>query len=819
MKIPISWLEEFVTFSKKVSISEIEAAFVKIGFEVESVEETGRDIKGPLVVGRVLEIEELSGHKKPIRYVGLDCGEGKTRYVICGATNFKVGDLVVVALPGAVLPGNFSISARETYGKLSNGMICSARELAMGEDHSGIIVLPDSEDLELGKDAKSILELEDVIFDISINPDRGYAMSVRGISRELSIALGLNYKDPASLIKDKFSINKKGIQVAIKNKSACDVIYVRTISDFDQMAPTPIWMKRRIEKCGMRSISLAVDITNYVMLELGQPLHAFDADRITGSLQIRNAGNDKELKTLDGVVRKLDSQDLVVADSKAPLALAGTMGGESSEVSAKTTRIALEAARFNPINVAQNSRKHILSSEASRRLERGVDPKMARIASARALDLLISLGGAKYVGTSFSGKEKLPSSVKLETNRISTLLGLKITDAQIRKMLKAIGCTTTGSGKAIKVQPPSWRFDLNHYSDFAEEVARLHGYEKIPTSLPMGKSGSGLTLIQKRRRFVANYLSNLGFVETYNSPFTNQEFIESLGFTGDRAKTFKILNPMSEEFPVLRTHLLPGLFQTAIRNIGRGQKNVSIFEIGSIFRNLNELKTQPIIPTDKKPNRKTIDSLYASVPKQPQMMAGLVSGKLHVDGWQGNGESFEWNDAIEIVRRALDAMQQKYEITESDFAPWHPGRCAEFRVGGKAIAHAGELHPRVISKLGLAPRSCAFGILLSELPSSEIYKSRPVNPMTPVIQDLALVVSKDISAEKLISAIKIGGGEYLESVELFDRYDKLTDGKVSLAFTLTFRALDRTLTTEEVAEFRQNAVAHAANTCGATLRV
>ena len=818
MKVPLSWLSEHVALGKKFSNSDIESAFIKVGFEVESVEEVGRDVTGPLVVGRVIGIEELAGHKKPIRYVSLDCGEGKSRYVICGATNFAVNDLVVVALPGSILPGNFAISARETYGKTSNGMICSAKELGLGDDHTGIIVLSKSSDLKPGVDAKSLLELEDIIFDISINPDRGYAMSIRGLARELATALGVSFKDPVLNVKDNYLINKKGIQVSIKDKTTCDVIFIRTISDFNAEAATPIWMRRRIEKCGMRSISLAVDITNYVMLELGQPLHAFDANKIKGQLQIRKAGKDTELKTLDGVIRKLKPSDLVVADAKKPLALAGTMGGESSEVTKNTSLIAVEAARFNPINVAQNSRRHILSSEASRRLERGVDPKLAKIASARAIKLMITLGGAKYIGSASDGKEKLPAAVKLETEKVSSLLGLNVSLLQIKKSLKAIGCTFSGSGKVLKVQPPSWRFDLNHYSDFSEEVARLIGYEKIPNTLPFGKSAAALTPFQKRRRFVANYLASIGFVETYNSPFTNQQFIESLGFEGDRAKTFKIANPLSEEFPVLRTHLLPGLFQTVARNKGRGQKDIAIFEIGSLFRNVTPLKTQPFIGTDKRPNPKTIEEIFKSVPKQPHMVAGLVSGKIHGDGWQGNGELFEWNDAIEIVRRILDALNQKYSIIESNLAPWHPGRCAEFQVDGRPVAHAGEIHPGVINKLGLDERSCAFGILLSELPASEISKSISVNAMTPVIQDLALVVSKDVSMLKVMEAIKAGGGEFLESVELFDRYDKLGDGKISLAFTLTFRAPQRTLTSEEVSRYREEAIQSAAKSCGATVR-
>jgi phenylalanyl-tRNA synthetase beta chain len=818
MKIPLSWLKEVVEIDKKISNEDIEAAFIKVGFEVEEVVVTGGDIKGPLVIGKVETIEELTGHKKPIRYVGVDCGEGNTRYIVCGARNFEVGDFVVASLPGAVLPGNFEIAARETYGRTSNGMICSARELGMGEDHTGIITLKESAEVKIGADALALLQLEDVIFDISVNPDRGYAMSLRGLGRELATALNLKYTDPVLAVKDQYEISKNGTQVKITDPAACDVIYMRTINGFDLNAATPMWMRRRIEKCGMRSISLAVDITNYVMLELGQPLHAFDADKVSGSLEIRRAGKDKEIKTLDGAVRKLDEMDLVVADEKAPLALAGVMGGESSEISESTTRIALEAARFNPQAIAQNSRKHILSSEASRRLERGVDPVLAKISSARAIELMITLGGATHIGSATAGKEVFPKSVPLNPLKISILLGAEIKEDVIAKALESVGCKVERANGDWTVTPPTWRPDLNHFSDFAEEVARLMGYDSLPNTLPVGKAGAGLTTIQRRKRFVSGYLANLGFSEVYNYPFINQEYLESLGFKGDRAKTFKIANPMSEEFPVLRTHLLPGMFQTALRNIGRGQKDVAIFEIGSVFRNLNPAESVPAISTSKRPSAAEIEKIYKSVPKQPMLMCGLVAGKLHSDGWQGSGEKFEWADAIAITSALLDSLGQKYEIVSSDFAPWHPGRCAEFRVNGKPVAHAGEIHPRVISDLNLPKRSCAFGILISELAEVEVFRATAINAMTPVIQDLALVVDGKVHASEVMAAVRNGAGPLLEDISLFDRYDKLEGGKVSLAFTLTFRAADRTLTTEEVAVYRDAAVAKAAELCGASLR-
>jgi len=421
MKLPLSWLSEFVVLPKNITVDKIVAAFVKVGFEVEGVENPAESIKGPLVVGKVLSIEELTGHKKPIRYVGLDCGEKKTRFVICGATNFAEGDYVVVALPGAVLPGNFAISARETYGKTSNGMICSARELGLGEDHNGIIVLQEK-NLKVGAPALDVLGANDPIIDIAVNPDRGYAMSVRGAARELAMALGLSFKDISSkaLITSLERKKKRGkiTPVQISDKTGADQIYLRSLSNVDPLRPTPQWMARRLSQAGMRPISIAVDITNYVMLELGQPLHAFDSAKISGTLRVARAGKFTELITLDKVKRKLAKDNLLITDDKKVLALAGTMGGLDSEVSEFTVGITLEAAHFDPMSIARNSRSHILSSEASRRFERGVDPLLAELASARAALLLIEYAGAIYNGSSVKKTPLKKRSITISASEI-----------------------------------------------------------------------------------------------------------------------------------------------------------------------------------------------------------------------------------------------------------------------------------------------------------------------------------------------------------------------------------------------------------------
>jgi phenylalanyl-tRNA synthetase beta chain len=818
MKIPLSWLKEYVTLPAKITSDQISQAFVKVGFEIESIEAQGADLKGPLVVGKVLSIEELSEHKKPIRFVGLDVGEKKTRYVICGARNFKVNDLVVVALPGALLPGDFKISARETYGKISDGMICSAKEIGISDEHAGIIVLQEG---KIGQDAIALLDVRDVIFDVSVNPDRGYAMSVRGLARELAGSLQVKYVDPADpKIAKKFgkNSNPKAVSVKIEDKSGADQIYIRTLDQVNVKKSTPLWMQRRIEKCGMRSISLAVDITNYVMLELGQPLHAFDAQYIMGGLRVVRAGKFTKLTTLDKVDRKLDPDNLLIADAKTPLALAGTMGGLTSEVSNMTTKIALEAAHFDPLSISRNSRSHNLSSEASRRMERNTDPALAEIASARATQLLIDLADAKYVGTSQAGSPIKNRKVKISQTQISKYLGFPYTAKQVKSALLLIGCKVAGSGDLLTVEVPTWRPDLINFADFAEEIARLNSYDLIPATLPTGKGGARLNDMQYRKRAVAISLANQGFTEVINYPFVSQEMVDLLGFTGDRAKSFKIANPMSEEFPLLRTHLLPGLLTTAVRNIGRGSKNLAIFEIGTIFRNTTPLGKAVNPGISKRPSEKVIKDIYDGVPKQMLFVGAVVTGETVLSDWQGLGSKFNWSDAIAKAQEIIESTGNDYEIFSSDLAPWHPGRCAELRVNGKPVAHAGELHPRVITALNLPERSCAFAVILSELPSAGVTKAPAIWSFPAVVQDVALVVESKISAADLTAAIKQGAGPLLESIVLFDRYDQMAGNKVSLAFTLTFRASDRTLTSDEVALYRDQAIAQAAKSVGAVLR-
>lgn len=831
MKAPLSWLKEFVPLSDDLSPSEISQLFVNVGFEVEGIEVTGEEITGPLLVGKVVSIEELTGHKKPIRYVTLDCGEASSRSVICGARNFVIGDLVVVAIPGAVLPGDFAISSRETYGKISDGMICSAKELGMGDDHSGIIVLRPDE-ATIGQNAIELLLLNDVIFDISVNPDRGYALSIRGLARELAGAIDSPFTDPA------LATNQSTRCLDISNAISDDSVSVKIIDGASEIhllsvesvaieSITPMQMRRRIEKCGMRSISLPVDITNYVMLELGQPLHAFDTDHIDGTVNVRSAKDGELLITLDGQTRTLASDDLVIADHARVLALAGTMGGADAEVGASTHRITIEAAHFEPLRVAKNSRRHRLSSEASRRFERFVDPALARIASARAVELLIEYGGASFIGASrdvLVSSNEVGRSSRVDLARVNQILGRVYSDDEMSSALRRVGASFRESSGIYEIEVPSWRPDLEGDADFAEELARIHGYHLIPMSVPVGrpsvKSGGGLSAdaTRKRRRLISDFLAARGFSETQNYPFTSQSLIDQLGFKGPRARTFKIANPISDEFPVLRTHLLQSLLPTVIRNMNRGVENLALFEIGRIFRAPEEIERSAVPAIGVRPSESEIKALFDSVPAQPTMVAGVIAGNIERSGWWGAGRDGSWMDATSLAVEMVGLLGSNPEILPSDFAPWHPGRCAEIRIGDVAVAHAGELHPRVIEFLGLPPRSAAFALILDAIKEGPIVAPEKIATMPPAIQDVALVVDTGVAAESVRRALIQGAGPLLEDVRLFDRYEKYAPGKVSLAFTLVLRSPDRTLTSEEIAEIRGAAVACATKETGAVLR-
>ncbi|GAA3135363.1 phenylalanine--tRNA ligase subunit beta [Streptomyces rameus] len=836
MRVPLSWLREYVDLPATETGRDVQAKLISAGLEVESVEQLGADLKGPLVVGQVLTIEELEGFKKPIRFCTVDVGQangtGEPQEIVCGARNFAVGDKVVVVLPGATLPGGFSIAARKTYGKTSHGMICSGDELGMGDDGShGIIVLPP--ETEVGKDAIELLELVDEVLDIAVTANRGDCLSIRGVARETAIAYGLPLRDPALI--DVPAPNAYGYPVQVSDPFGCDRFTARTVTGLRPEARSPIWLQRRLQKVGMRPISLAVDITNYVMMELGQPLHAYDRNLVQGPIGVRRAEEGEKLVTLDGVERKLHAEDLVITDERGPIGLAGVMGGANTEIADHeateqgTTDVVIEAAHFDAVSVARTARRHKLLSEASRRFERGVDPQAAAAAAQRTVDLLMLLaGGTAEAGVTEIIAPSAPHTITLPAGHPDKVAGVDYGRETVVRRLQQVGCDVYGQDELI-VTVPSWRPDLVDPNDLAEEVIRLEGYENLPSTLPKLPSGRGLTPRQRLHRRVGRALAGAGYVEAPNYPFLGERVFDQLGLAADdpARRVVKLVNPLSDEEPALRTTLLPGLLGALRRNDGRGSHDLALFETGLVFLPREERGAAVHLPVDRRPTDEEIAALNAALPEQPRHVAVVLAGAREQAGWWGKGRPADWADAVEAARTVAREAGAELIVRKGQYGPWHPGRCAELAVLAdgteRVVGHAGELHPRVLKALGLPERTSAMELDLDALEAvaDGVPQAPRISTFPVATQDVALVVDRPVPAAEVEAALRAGAGELLESIRLFDVYEnaeQLGDGKKSLAYALRFRAADRTLTVDEASAARDAAVALAGERTGAVLR-
>ncbi|CAL9615250.1 phenylalanine--tRNA ligase subunit beta [Streptomyces sp. Tu 3180] len=836
MRVPLSWLREYVDLPATETGRDVQAKLISAGLEVETVEHLGADLKGPLVVGRVATIEELEGFKKPIRFCTVDVGRangtGEPQEIICGARNFAVGDKVVVALPGAVLPGDFQIAERQTYGRMSRGMICSSDELNMGDDGSkGIIVLPP--ETEVGKDAVELLELVDEVLDIAVTPDRGYCLSMRGVARETATAYGLPLRDPALL--DVPAPNAFGYPVRVSDPVGCDRFTARTVTGLSPEARSPIWLKRRLQKAGMRPISLAVDVTNYVMMELGQPLHAYDRNLVRGAIGVRRAEPGEKLTTLDGVVRTLDAEDLVITDERGPIGLAGVMGGADTEIADHddlenaTTDVVIEAAHFDAVSIARTARRHKLSSEASRRFERGVDPQAAAAAAQRTVDLLVLLaGGTAEAGVTEVVAPSAPRTITVPADHPDKVAGVAYGRETVVRRLQEVGCDVHGQDELI-VTVPSWRPDLTDPNDLAEEVIRLEGYENLPSTLPRPPAGRGLTGRQRLHRRIGRALAGAGYVEAPNYPFLSEQVFDQLGLDADdpARRVVRLTNPLSDEEPALRTSLLPGLLGALRRNDGRGSHDLALFETGLVFHPRHEQRTAAQPPVDRRPTDEELAGLNAALPDQPRHVAVVLAGAREQAGWWGRGRPADWADAVEAARTVAREAGAELVVRKGQYGPWHPGRCAELvvTVDGteQVVGHAGELHPGVLKTLGLPARTCAMELNLDAVRQvgDDTPQAPGISTFPVATQDVALVVDAFVPASDVEAALREGAGELLESIRLFDVYEnaeQLGEGRKSLAYALRFRAGDRTLTVDEASAARESAVALAGERTGAVLR-
>ena len=836
MRVPLSWLREYVDLPETETGRDVQAKLISAGLEVETVEQLGADLKGPLVVGQVATIEELTDFKKPIRFCTVDVGQanstGEPQEIICGARNFAVGDKVVVALPGAVLPGDFQIAERKTYGRMSRGMICSSDELNMGDDGTkGIIVLPP--ETEVGKDAVELLELVDEVLDIAVTANRGDCLSIRGVARETAIAYGLPLRDPALI--DVPGPNAYGYPVRVSDPVGCVRFTARTVTGLSAEARSPIWLQRRLQKVGMRPISLAVDVTNYVMTELGQPLHAYDRGLVQGTIGVRRAEAGEKLTTLDGVERTLDAEDLVITDDRGPIGLAGVMGGANTEIADHdnlenaTADVVIEAAHFDAVSIARTARRHKLSSEASRRFERGVDPQAAAAAAQRTVDLLVLLaGGTAEAGVTEVVAPSAPRTITIPADHPDKVAGVAYGRETVVRRLQEVGCDVYGQDELI-VTVPSWRPDLTDPNDLAEEVIRLEGYENLPSTLPKPPAGLGLTDRQRLHRRVGRALAGAGYVEALNYPFIGEQVFDQLGLEADdpARRVVKLSNPLSDEEPALRTLLLPGLLAALRRNDGRGSHDLALFESGLVFRPREEQRVAAVLPVDGRPTDEQLAELNAALPDQPRHIAVVLAGAREQAGWWGKGRPADWADAVEAARSVAREAGAELVIRKGQYGPWHPGRCAELVVtvdgAERVVGHAGELHPRVVKALGLPARTCAMELDLDAVEAAgDATATAPRISTFPVAtQDVALVVDAFVPAADVEAALRDGAGELLESIRLFDVYEnaeQLGEGRKSLAYALRFRAADRTLTVDEASAARDAAVALAGERVGAELR-
>ena len=835
MRVPLSWLAEYAALGTQLpEPTDVARRLTAAGLEVETVEPAGHDISG-VVIAEVTQIEELTGFRKPIRYCQVSTGSGEPRWVICGAVNFATGDRVPFAPPGAELPGGFKIAVKKAYGRQSEGMICSAAELAIGDDHSGILVLPP--DAPLGADFTAYAGLADHVFDIAVTPDRGYALSIRGVARELATAYAVPYTDPAAtgLPGDVDMVSPEVYPASIEDPTACDRFVLREVRGFEADAPTPLWMRVRLSRCGLRSVSLAVDVTNYLMLELGQPLHAFDRTKLTGPIVVRRARPGERLETLDHVVRDLDPDDILITDSSGPISMAGTMGGLATEISETSRDLVIEAAHFSAAGTARMSRRHRLFSESSYRFERGVDRELPVRASAKAVSLLAALGGASVVpGCTHASVEVPAITITMAADYPDRVAGLAYGRDAVVRRLRDVGCEVADAGPGtLTVIPPSWRPDLVQPSDLAEEVIRLEGYENIPARMPRAPAGHGLTAEQRLRRSAGRTLADVGYVEVLSSPFTSTADFGRLQLpAGDARRTaVRVANPLSEDEPLLRTTLLAGLLRVLARNIGRGFPDVALYEMGRVFRpRPGSPGTDPILPVDRGPTPVEVASLEAGLPGQPLRLGLVLAGERELAGWWGPGRAAGWQDAIEAVREVLRLSRVPFRVEADQHEPWHPGRCAAIFVTGEQgeqlAGHAGELHPRVVQAFRLPGRTCAAEVDMSVVEAAAAVlgpvEAPVISPYPVATQDVALVVAASVPAAEVEAALSAGAAAdgLLEAVTLFDVYtgEQAGEGNKSLAYTLRFRAPDRTLTDEEVTAARDAAVAEAGRRVGAVLR-
>jgi phenylalanyl-tRNA synthetase beta chain len=795
MRVSLNWLQDYIDLPT-TDVDELTRAFDMLGHAVEEVEHVSAGWT-EVVIGQVESIEPHP-NADAVRVTRVDLGDGELRQIICGAWNFEEGAVVPVAVPGAVLPGGFEIGSRAIRGIESHGMICSERELGLGDLHEGIMVLEAG--VPLGVPFESILALPDVVFDLEVTNNRPDVMGMVGVARELAAWYGIEVRMPDLSLETV--PGTPTLEVTITAADGCNRFVAREMRDI-AVGPSPLWLRERLRKAGVRAISNVVDVTNYVMLELGHPLHAFDADRIAGDrLNVRWGRPGEHLVTLDDVERTLDERDLVIEDADGATSLAAVMGGARSEVHDATTRVIMEAASWDPATVMYTSRRHDLRSEASARFERGVDPNLSPAADARACRVLHDIAGGSIVEGVIDvvANEYAPLRIELTLRDVTRLLGAQFTVERCTELLRRLQLAVDVDGDAMRVTVPTYRPDLTRPADLIEEIARLADFDTFGETVPTGPAG-GLLIEQRRARTLRDVLAGLGLQQTINLPFVSSEELAAFGTTDDAGRVVEVVtvrNPLREDQSKLCQSLLPALLRKVRENRNRGVEWVALFETGRVFF------ARPWVDDSR-------------VPAQPVRLAIAVTGPFGQRGLAETPPEADATTAFGIVAAIADAMDVAIERTPAAPPGFHPTRSAELMLDGEPIGVAGELHPDVAEQLEIAGR-----VAIAELDLDPLVASRPSRQMELVSTfphvdfDLSFEVEIEASAATLLAGTR-AASDLVERVTVFDDYRDLERGLRAVGLRYRLRAPDRTLDADEIAAERSRMIERAA-VLGATLR-
>ncbi|MBK5223402.1 MAG: phenylalanine--tRNA ligase subunit beta [Acidimicrobiia bacterium] len=782
MKVLLSWLRDFAPFEgDPVALGD---TMSDLGMAVESLDRLGEGLDG-IVVAKVLDLRPHPDADR-IQLVDVDAGDGEARQIACGAFNMAVGDHVPLATIGTTMPDGMEIARRKMRGQWSNGMLCSGRELALGDDHSGIFVLPS--DTTPGHDVSDALGIEsDVLYDLEINPNRPDAMSVAGVARDLAARLGLPFQLPAPSPATSAVLATERARVEIVDTDLCGRFVGYVLHDVT-VGESPRWLANRLTALGMRPINSLVDVSNYVMLELGQPNHAYDLARLGGGgLRVRRARDGETLVTLDDVERRLTTDDLLICDlDDVPNGIAGVMGGEAAEISATTTDVLLELAWFQPMAVARTARRLGLRTEASARFEKGTDPEVLELAGRRFAELLGA--EAQLAGGLIDERGDLPARepVRVRTARVNQVIGTDLDTGAVAALLEPIGFDISGADDGLDVAVPSWRPDTETEIDVVEEVARHHGYSRIPRRVPRSSISGGLTPRQRDRRRVRNALVGLGFTEVMPMPFLAPGDLARAGLDDDG---IDVANPLVAEESVMRTSLLPGICKVLAYNASHRHADVSIFEVGHVYNRPSE--PDAVLPDER---------------ERVAVAIGAAEAPAAVQAW-----------------RSLAAhLGIGHSLEAAEIPGLHPSRAARILVDGRDVGSVGEIDPDVLAAFDVPGRVGWFDVdlttLLAQRHGPEAYVPVRLYPSSDL--DLAFEVDDTVPAATVEATLRDAAGDLLVELDLFDvfRGGAVPDGRRSLAFRLRFQAPDRTLTDAELADLRTRCIDAAQSALPATLR-